>query len=129
MQRPLGPARWGSLTGYNRPVSVTAQGCSEAGRHEPARRRARVSGGGGGYQARRGSNSKAGADWTSGSAAKLPLHMFRHRPLAIVTVAFLQTLGCGGHVVRMNLSLGRPQRGLITCAPNSLNARSMLNKR
>ena len=47
---------------------VAARG--QAGRHEPARRRTRVSSDddGGGYQLRRWSNSKAGARWSSGSA-------------------------------------------------------------
>ena len=43
---------------------VTTRGQAGGGRHEPARRRTRVSsdGDGGGYQAMRWSNSKAGAD-------------------------------------------------------------------
>jgi len=50
---------------------LAACGQAGGGKHEPARRRARVSsdGDGGGYQLRRWSNSKAGARWSSGSAA------------------------------------------------------------
>jgi len=48
---------------------VAACGQAGGGRHESARRRTRVSGGGSGYQLRRWSNSKAGAGWSSGSAA------------------------------------------------------------
>jgi len=45
-------------------AKVAARGQAGGGRHEPARRRRRVSsdGDGGGYQAMRWSNSKAGAD-------------------------------------------------------------------
>jgi len=54
-------------------ASVAARRQAGGGRHEPARRRTRVSsdgdGDGGGYQLRRWSNSKAGAHWSSGSAA------------------------------------------------------------
>ena len=48
---------------------VAARGQAGGGRHEPARRRTRVSGGGSGYPLRRWSNSKAGAHWSSGAAA------------------------------------------------------------
>ena len=47
-------------------AEVAARGRADGGRHEPARRRPRVSGGGSGYQLRRWSNSKAGAGWSSG---------------------------------------------------------------
>jgi len=50
---------------------VAACGQAGAGRHEPARRRARASRGGSGYQLRRWSNSKAGTDWSSGSAQRI----------------------------------------------------------
>ena len=50
-------------------AEMAVRGQAGGGRHEPARRRTRVSGGGSGYQLRRWSNSKAGADWSSGSAA------------------------------------------------------------
>ena len=48
---------------------VTARGQVGGGRHELACRRTRARGNGGGYQAMRWSNSKAGTGWSSGSAA------------------------------------------------------------
>ena len=48
---------------------VAARGQAGGREHEPARRRTQTSSDGGGYQLRRWSNSKAGVDWSSGSAA------------------------------------------------------------
>jgi len=58
---------WRFRAGAN--AEMAARGQADGREHEPARRRTRVSGGGSGYQLRRWSNSKAGADWSSGSAA------------------------------------------------------------
>ena len=51
-------------------AGVAARGQAGGGEHEPARRRTGMSSDGGGYQLRRWSNSKAGADWSSGSAPR-----------------------------------------------------------
>ena len=48
---------------------LAASGQAGEGRHEPTRRRTRTSGGGSGYQLRRWSNSKAGADYADGPSA------------------------------------------------------------
>jgi len=56
------------LSGTDARVAVRGQAGGRE--HEPARRRTKTSGGdGGSYQLTRWSNSKAGADWSSGSAA------------------------------------------------------------
>ena len=52
---------WHLRAGAN--AEMAARGQAGGGRHEPARRRTRVSGGGCDYQRRRWSNSKAGLGW------------------------------------------------------------------
>jgi len=68
-------------------AKVAARGQAGGGRHEPARRRTRVSsdGDGGGYQAMRWSNSKAGADCADGPQ---PESNVRYR-------GQIATAGCG----------------------------------
>ena len=61
-------ARWWWHLRAGADAEMAARGQAGGGRHEPARRRPQTSDGGG-YQAMRWANSKAGADWSSGSAA------------------------------------------------------------
>jgi hypothetical protein len=53
--------------GWALPPGAAVGGQAAGGRHEPARRRSETSVDGRGYQVRRWSNSKAGANWSSGS--------------------------------------------------------------